>query len=186
MILRSPSQVRFQHNELLGARVKIQQKTREMEEAARVNQDNLHSIRQLAHERCLKTTALTEKRLHSRPTTTSSTANNANPCDNDGDTTTTKSSTILLQQQRCREGLERELNCMMFEWETFPKLMEEKSRIYFEEAQFLAQLNETLTLELERRGIVVTPLPNSSPLETQTGDEEMCTSISMQIAEPSS
>ena len=123
-----------------------------MEEAARVNQENLLSIRQLAHERSLKTTALTEKRFH-RPT--------SNDTANRDDTV---SSAVM--QERRREGLERELNCMMFEWESFPKLMEEKSSIYMEEAQFLAQLNETMTLELERRGIVVPPLPDSSLSKT--------------------
>lgn len=75
-------------------------------------------------------------------------------------------------KQRRREGLERELSCMMFEWETFPKLLEEKSRIYMEEAQFLAQLNETMALELGRRGIVVPPLSNSNAPAKMTGDKE--------------
>lgn len=61
---------------------------------------------------------------------------------------------------------------MMFEWETFPKLLEEKSRIYMEEAQFLAQLNETMALELGRRGIVVPPLSNSNAPAKMTGDKE--------------
>lgn len=156
--------VRFQHNELLGARAKIQQQTRAMDEAARVNQENLESIRQLAHERSLKTTALGEKRFHRSTSSVAST--------NYHDDDTVK----LTMMQRRREGMERELSCMMFEWESFPKLMEEKSRIYSEETKFLAQLNESMTLELGRRGIEIPALPNStgSSPATPTGDNEHC------------
>ena len=166
------SQVRFQHNELLGARAKIQQKTREMEEAALANQENLDSIRQLAHERSLKATVMIEKQFHHRSTGTTS----ANQDE----------SKTLMQQQRRREGLEREISCMMFEWELFPNLMEEKSRINMEEAQSLAQLNEQMKLELVRRGIIVQVPPlatnSSSTLVTQSGQDEKSTPMQMDEA----
>ena len=109
---------------------------------------------------------MTEKQVN-RPTSTA-TANHDDP--------TIK----LMLQQRRRDGLERELCCMMFEWESFPKLMEEKSRIYNEEAQYLAQINEKMALELERRGIVVVPpLPNWSTPGTHTGDHETSTQMLM-------
>ncbi len=121
-----------------------------MEEIARTNQENLQAIRQLAHERRLKTNIRDER--NARHPRTSSARNHVLK---DGQS-------LNLQQ----EGLERELSCLMFEWHTFPKLIEEKAQIYLEEAKVFAEVNHEIVQALGRRGISLTgkegvPVTNS-------------------------
>jgi hypothetical protein len=113
-----------------------------MEETAREREANLKAIRQLAHDRRLKVNAMDEEQA----------AKEEGPRGLIKKTAKEEATALRIQ----KEGLERELNCLMFEWESFPKLMEEKGRIYLAEAKRVAELNDGMEAELGRRGIFIT------------------------------
>jgi hypothetical protein len=52
----------------------------------------------------------------------------------DAETTTTTIKDIMSLEEQ-KEGLEREMNSLLFDWETFPKLIEEKAQRYLTHAQ---------------------------------------------------
>lgn len=121
-----------------------------MEETARERQVNLQAIRQLAHQHRLKVNAMEQQKVQGiRELVASSSSNKTTMCTD----SRAKEEAATLKMQK--EGLERELNCLMFEWESFPKLMEEKGRLYLAEAKRVAELNDEMAQELARRGIAV-------------------------------
>jgi hypothetical protein len=165
-------QTQFQHNELLGARAKIQQTTQQMETTAREREANLKAIRQLAHERRLKVNAMDEHQpqnvdkqvqvLLQRAVVDKAKNNKTVADDQDQE--------AALELKRQKEGLERELNCLMFEWDSFPRLMEEKGRIYLAQAKRMAEINDAMEAELGRRGINLTQDEHDMTLLLNNGD----------------
>ena len=120
-----------------------------MDEIARERDANLENVRQLANQRRLKVIALKQQTGKDLQEFTSKEE---------------EAAAIRIQ----KEGLDRELNCLMFEWESIPNLMEEKGRLYLAEAQRLAELNDEMTRELARRGI---PIPVEQGDDNHDGDK---------------
>ena len=121
-----------------------------MDEIAREREANLENVRQLANQRRLKVIALKQQTGKDLQEFTSKEE---------------EAAAIRIQ----KEGLDRELNCLMFEWESIPNLMEEKGRLYLAEAQRLAELNDEMTRELARRGI---PIPVEQGDDNHDGDDD--------------
>lgn len=126
----------------MRARSKIQEQTHAMKEAAQERGTNLEAIRRLANESRLKLEAMTKKNL----------------------------SVLPLEKQK--EGLTRELNCLMFEWEAFPQLLEEKAEIYRIETTRLSKNNHQLIQKLEQHGISVPFATSDVPNDTDLLDAE--------------
>jgi hypothetical protein len=118
--------MQFQHAELLGARDKIQQLNREMEQSSKGREDHYFKARQLACQQRNKLEALVGR-----------------------EASTSTSPMMSLDKQK--EGLTRELNSM-FDWTTIlPKLMEQEASTVSSKTQSLRaevdRMNEEMSNE---------------------------------------
>ena len=136
-----------------------------MEETGRERNKNLKAIRQLAHERRLKVNAK-EKNCSLTP----SLVIESNAGSNHGAAAAPEESKTAGETcfNREKDRMERELSSLLFEWESLPKLIEEKGGKYFTEAKRIAQLNEDMVDELRSRGI---SLPEEFAMEDVTIQE---------------
>lgn len=152
-VAAAPAQAQFQHNELIGARGKIQQKAREMEDNARERLTRLETIRQVAHQSRLKANFVEKQHAQAVTMHSRSKLGMNIPA-------TKKSAWLTLHKQK--ERLERELNCLVFEWGSFPKFMKEKGRTTAMLTKNVAKLNGDMVQALERQGVVLSEQDKTS------------------------
>lgn len=140
-----------------------------MKETAVKRQEKLEAIRQVAHQRRLKVNAMEKqneqqnkaKLEHFRIS---------------GDKKKNADDSSALELGKKKERLERELNCMLFQWESLPKLMEEKAEMYLAQARQVAKVNEDLIRELRRQGISFSEM--DSPQEAVAMDTSTTPNVS--------
>lgn len=177
----------FQHTELLKARTKIHEQTAEIEATTADRTVRLQSIQRLGQEFRIKLRALKEKqgqqlllvlnddlRDSSDPNARDSVdASNAGPGgaplksvlakDTLQSSVRTGSASRGKRLRMCQiNRLERELSCLMFEWERMPKLVQDRIDVYQSQFQEVKTKNDAMEQELLRRNI---SLPIIGPSE---------------------
>jgi hypothetical protein len=117
--------MQFQHTELLGAREKIKQMNRAMEQSAKEREASLYQARQLVHER-------------------------RNKLGDDGDTEVP----LNLQKEFLERELNSGGGgLMMFDWDVLPKLMELQATALSTESQRKQEENNQMEEELRKYGV---------------------------------
>lgn len=109
----------------------------------------LQKMRQLAHDRTLKLTHMKQLNEQScRTTTTGSSRDTQKGEDDQHSTTATTTGSVVPPQVAAREAFEREMDSLLFDWETIPQLIKDKAQLYLNHAKELAVRNEEMTREL--------------------------------------
>lgn len=110
----------------MAARAKIQQQVESMKATALERESRTQTMRQLAQDRSMKCAKLQQDVVLK---------------------------TWPLKAQT--EALEREVNALTFDWESFSDIIREKAEVYLDQAKKIANTNDELARELRARGIAV-------------------------------